>query len=185
MPPTEMILSPTMSDNTPDSPPSAKRAKRTKSIDAIKGDGEATDKTEPSRAPALSTAGLVSPSIAPTFTPAASTSQAITEALARRFKPEELCDRIQEGLDAVISITTKDGKVLMREDHSTRLRFLELVFAYQIGRPIERQMVINATPPATLDDLMEKARSSPVFRKTFLGLLQSMDDEETPAVPIL
>jgi hypothetical protein len=118
----------------------------------------------------------VDKAIAPVYTPSTSSSQAITEALARRFAPEELCDRIQEGLDAVISITTKDGKVHVREDHSTRLRFLELVFAYQIGRPVERQMVITSTPPATLDDLMEKARSSPVFRQTFLRLLQDMDE---------
>lgn len=36
-------------------------------------------------------------------------------------------------------IVTKDGKILVRPDNSTRLRALEFIYAYVVGRPIERQ----------------------------------------------
>lgn len=106
----------------------------------------------------------------------------IMEALARRFDAEELCDRIQDGLDAMTpGIVTKDGKVITRPDYSTRLRYIELLMAYQVGRPIERQMTINASPPATLEDLLEKARKSPVFRATLQDILRGLETAEQGA----
>ena len=103
-------------------------------------------------------------------------STALMDALCRRFTPDSLCDTLAAGLEAMTPpIVTKAGEVLSKPDYATRLRYLELAFAYQVGRPIERQMVIQSSPPATLEDLMEKARASPVFRKTLLDLLSSLE----------
>lgn len=101
--------------------------------------------------------------------------------LARRIDPETLCNRIEEGLEAMTPpIQTKDGKIISRPDYATRLRYIDMAFAYLVGRPVERQEVITGKAPASLDDLVARAQQSPVFRDTMLALLQRLADAAPP-----
>lgn len=108
-------------------------------------------------------------------------SRRMLEALARKITPEKLCARILEGLDATTPpIKTKDGNIVSRPDYATRLRYVEMSYAYLVGRPVERQEIITGKAPASLDDLIARAEQSPVFRDTMLALLQRLAD--APAV---
>jgi len=95
------------------------------------------------------------------------------ETLAARFEPEQLCLLLEDLLNAETPpIIDKAGNVHIRPDNGTRMRALEFVFAYIVGRPIERQQIIRANAPASLDDLIERAEKSPIFAQSLMALLE-------------
>lgn len=122
---------------------------------------------------------LVSQNAAPeTMVTVPQASLKFMETLARRFDPDKLADKLDEIMQAETPpIVTKDGLVVTRPDYRTRLEGLKFVYAYVVGRPVERQEIINHRPPASMDDLLEQAKKSPVFLRTLMGMLQDMADE--------
>lgn len=130
------------------------------------------------RAPSGKEGKLVSPKAAPpapveVYSP--KVAIAFMDTLARRFNPDDLADRLEAMLDAETPpIVTKDGKILVRPDNPTRLRALEFIYAYVVGRPIERQQIVNQTTGGSLEDFMAKCQASPVFRDTVLRMLEGM-----------
>lgn len=95
------------------------------------------------------------------------------ETLAARFEPEQLCLLLEDLLNAETPpIIDKAGVVHVRPDNTTRLRALEFVFAYIVGRPIERQQIIRSNAPASMDDLIARAERSPVFAASLMQVLE-------------
>lgn len=107
------------------------------------------------------------------------TDVALMEALQRSYSPESIIDEIDALAQATVTYVTKDGREFSKPDFSTRLRAVELKIAYLIGKPIERQEVIQHRAPSTLADLEAKAAKSPVFKAGLKKLLAKLlkDDE--------
>lgn len=121
---------------------------------------------------------LPSKNLAPPVIHPVDAGRAIMEVLARKFTPDDLMRRLEEGLDAMTPpISTKDGNIVTRPDFPTRHRYIETILAYLVGRPVERQEIISRSAPATLDDLLAKARSSSVFREAMLNVLRRLETE--------
>jgi len=100
---------------------------------------------------------------------------AIIAELSRRFTPEKICNRLEALCDAMTPpIKTKDGNLVSRPDCSTRLRALDMLLAYLVGRPIERSMSIRADKPVTWDDMQREASQSPAMRETAIAALIAM-----------
>lgn len=103
------------------------------------------------------------------------TAISFMDALARRFSADDLADKLHEMMEAMHPpITTRDGKLIERPDSATRLRAIEFVYAYVVGRPIERQQIVTSQQGGTIEDLINKAATSPVFAKTARNLLQNL-----------
>jgi hypothetical protein len=94
--------------------------------------------------------------------------------LAREFPPSALVVKLNAMLEATESYTSSTGKVITRPNWTPRAKALELLLAYIVGRPIERQQIIKTSAPATLDDLMAQAEASPVFLESLLSLLNHL-----------
>lgn len=115
------------------------------------------------------------------------TAIAFMDSLARRFNADDLADKLHGMMDAMLPpIQTRNGKLIERPDNSTRLRAIEFVYAYVVGRPIERQQIVTSQHGGTIEDIINKAATSPVFAKTARNLLQNLleslpeDDSKTP-----
>ena len=125
---------------------------------------------------------LVKPARAPEMPVQAyspSTAISFMNTLASRFDPNELADRLRDLMDAELPpIMTKDGTIITRPDNSTRLRAIEFIFAYVVGRPIERQQIVTQSTGGTMEDFAERLAQSPVLRKTLRGLLDGLDKGE-------
>ena len=98
--------------------------------------------------------------------------------LSATYTAEALIDELDALTSATIDYTNKKGETYSRPDYVTRLRSLELRFAYLIGRPVERQEIIKHSPPASIETLMADAKRSPVFRATLIDLLQNLTKDE-------
>lgn len=98
------------------------------------------------------------------------------EALSRRFTPDSLCNTLQAMLTAVEESKNRLGEVIERPAWHIRLKATETILAYMVGRPIERQMLLRAEAPATMDDLISEAERSPAFAASLLALLQKIVD---------
>lgn len=92
--------------------------------------------------------------------------------LAAKFPPDLLLDRLDEQMHATY-FSAVAGEV---PDWPARHKGIELCLAYQLGRPIERQQVMQATAPMSWEALLKLAEASPVFRDTLLGMLESLRD---------
>lgn len=108
----------------------------------------------------------------------------IMEKLARKYTPEGLMAELDELANAKVTYHTKDGRSFTKPDYATRLRSLELRFAYLIGKPIERVEKIIHSPRASLEGMMADAKRSPVFRKTLIDLLQNLTKDESRSAEI-
>lgn len=103
------------------------------------------------------------------------TAISFMDALARRFSADDLANKLESLMGAMLPpIMTKDGALIERPDNSTRLRAIEFVYAYVVGRPIERQQIVTSQQGGTIEDLINKAATSPVFAKTARNLLQNL-----------
>ena len=95
-------------------------------------------------------------------------------ALQERFQPDQLFDRLEDAMLAE-SPFASNGITEYRPDWSARLKALDMAFAYQIGRPIERQQIISSNAPMSFDDLKKLAQNSPVFRETLISMLRDLE----------
>ena len=103
------------------------------------------------------------------------TAVTFMDALARRFSANDLADKLESLMGAMLPPNmTKDGALIERPDNSTRLRAIEFVYAYVVGRPIERQQIVTSQQGGTIEDLINKAATSPVFAKAARNLLQNL-----------
>lgn len=91
--------------------------------------------------------------------------------LASEYAPERLKEKLNEMLEATETYTNAKGVGYTRPLWSVRAKAVELLLAYIVGRPIERQQIIKTSAPATLDDLIAQAEASPVFLDSLLSLL--------------
>lgn len=69
----------------------------------------------------------------------------------------------------------RDGERHALPDNQIRLAALKDYMDRVQGRPVERQMIITNERSASLEDLMEKAKKSPVFSKTLADMLKAME----------
>ena len=99
--------------------------------------------------------------------------------LASTYPPEDIVKRLDSMLEATETYTTAKGASYTRPSWGPRAKGLELLLAYIIGRPIERQQVIKTTAPLSLEDLVEQAKASPVFLESLIGLLNRIKEEKT------
>ena len=96
------------------------------------------------------------------------------EALSRRFTPDAICNTLENMLTAVEVSKNRLDEEIVRPAWHIRLKATETILAYMVGRPIERQMVLKAEQPATMDDLIVEAERSPAFAASLLAVLQKI-----------
>jgi len=66
----------------------------------------------------------------------------------------------------------RHGKRHSTPDNAIRLGALKDYMDRVQGRPIERQMLLKAEAPATMDDLIAEAERSPAFAESLLAVVQ-------------
>lgn len=111
--------------------------------------------------------------------PATSTSHdsiasRLMQEFARRFTGS-LCDDLDELSHAETEVESKSGEIIVKPEWSIRMRATELKLAYLIGRPIQRQQVLQAQVQPGYEDLVAEARRSPAFRSTLRDLLREIE----------
>jgi hypothetical protein len=102
-------------------------------------------------------------------------ARAVMDALAGRFTPEVLCAKLEDLMGFEKTYMNRNGDTISSPDGTVQLKAVETIIAYLVGRPIERQQVMTVAQPATMNDLLDKARKSPVFRSTLRQLLDGLE----------
>lgn len=98
--------------------------------------------------------------------------------IAREAPAERIIRALAGALEA--DMTSRAG--VKEPDYRTRLRAAEVLLAYAIGRPIERQQVITAhARGGLLDDLENRMKRSPSLRDALRSSLERADEESESA----
>jgi len=98
-------------------------------------------------------------------------------ALENLFSVDEVESMYRGLMSADRIYRDRNGKEVRCPDHHTRLAALKDYMDRVVGRPIERQQVIHSNAPASLEDLMTKAKKSPVFNASLRELLERLKVE--------
>jgi hypothetical protein len=103
------------------------------------------------------------------------------EALLIRVAEEITDDEILTALKGCLNATdlrcAKDGTTYEVPAHAIRLRTIELIMAYRIGKPLARKGEEEVPPaPASIEKLLESISSSPVMVSTMLELLKDLSE---------
>jgi hypothetical protein len=99
----------------------------------------------------------------------------VVAAIADQFGGEKIATLLAELCEAE-SLTNGGNR---RPDHRTRLAAVTLVLAYLVGRPVERQEIIQVNLDADASEgLMARLKSSPALRSSLKKLLAEVEDAE-------
>jgi len=114
-------------------------------------------------------------------TNAISISARVQDMIEREFSPECIQAVLADCLVAqkpVVLRIGKEAEFSMEPDYATRLKAVELIWSYQLGRPIERQEIITASRPNSPEEVLaylrEQCEKSPSFRASLNGLLSGV-----------
>lgn len=99
----------------------------------------------------------------------------ILAAISAAVSQEELQAKIVELLSAKRVYVNKNGEKLEVDDFSTQLATVRFIADYMEGRPIERQLTLTKPAPASLDDVVDKLKQSPVFRDQVRDMLNEAE----------
>ncbi len=105
------------------------------------------------------------------------TGREVALMLAARFSADYLERKLREMLNATETYVTKTGNEFTRPCWAPRMKALELLLAYQVGRPVERSQSIVVNEPPRREDLLEKAKRSPVFRASLVELIREVKEK--------
>lgn len=105
----------------------------------------------------------------------------VMSAIVRKFDGDKLAGLLDE-LSKAENITNGGHKI---PDNRTRLSAATLILAYMIGRPVERQEILNINMNAdAAHDLAERLKGSPSLRAAFRSILEQAEKHSTTeAVP--
>ena len=93
-------------------------------------------------------------------------------AIADKFGDNKMADMLYELCEA--ECLTRGGHKI--PDNRTRLAALSLVMAYLIGRPVERQEIVNVNLDAdSSHGMMERLKSSPALRAQLKRMLDEAE----------
>lgn len=98
----------------------------------------------------------------------------IRAALMGNLNEGKILDRVNEGLDAVVTYQRKDGTIVSRPDYSLRLKYLQFLTETVEGTPVQRREQINRNV-VTTDEMEEKLRKSPALRKAMAKILEKAE----------
>jgi hypothetical protein len=104
--------------------------------------------------------------------PDAMSADSPSHKLARILDREIPEDRIAQTLSECMAATSTGRNGVLEPDFRTRLAATQLALAYKVGRPVERQEIVQVNLNAdSAIGLRERLRHSPALRKSLAGLL--------------
>lgn len=87
----------------------------------------------------------------------------LTETIDAVAPSERIVTALANALEA--DLTNRDGT--RGPDHKTRVAAAQLLLAYRVGRPVERQQVITARADEAQETFAEKLARSPALRELY------------------
>ena len=114
----------------------------------------------------------------------------IENAVAECVTPELIAEALvtaREALQAVRIHVPAKGEVLKVPDFPVRLKAVEIILSWGVGKPVERQMIVSRNETVTTPDhLALLAEGSPEFKAGLVALLQRLtgtkaEPEKLPA----
>jgi UDP-N-acetylglucosamine transferase subunit ALG13 len=106
------------------------------------------------------------------LTKSAHYSPKLIEAIAEHFPVESIIALLQRITEA--KVFTKDGRAM--DDHRTQLAAAQLILNYVVGRPVERQEIVNVSLDADASAGLEaRLKSSPAARAALRKALDSAE----------
>lgn len=104
----------------------------------------------------------------------------VMSAIVRRFNGEKLAKMLDE-LSQAESVTNGGKKI---PDNRTRLSAATVILAYILGKPIERQEILNINMDAdSAHNLAEKLKESPALRAAFRSILEQAERDGGDTTP--
>ena len=102
----------------------------------------------------------------------------IERTLSREITPQTIRDALAAAvgaLQATRTVVTKGGAV-ESPDYATRLRAVEILLSWGVGKPVERSLIVQRTESDTMgvDKLRELAQQSPAMRAALVELLSDL-----------
>jgi hypothetical protein len=107
-------------------------------------------------------------------TPQESSSRKLAEVLDKELPEPRIAEVLSECFNA--TTLTKSGVVI--PDWRTRLAAVQLALAYKVGKPIERQQVMNVNVGQENESsLDERLRDSPALRAMIRKMLEKAESQ--------
>ena len=100
----------------------------------------------------------------------------VMSAVVNKFNGDTLADMLWDLTNA--ETITNGGTII--PDNRIRLQALALAFAYTIGKPVEKQEILNINMDAdSAHNLAERLKGSPALRAAFRSILEQAEGGET------
>jgi len=103
-------------------------------------------------------------------------SKAASQQLAEVLHAEIPAERIARVLSDAMTATMTSRAGTVEPDHKARVQAASLILAYKVGRPVERQEVVNVNlGPSADEDLANRLKKSPALRRMMLRVITAAE----------